>query len=559
MEPKKEIRNIKETLEFNKKKGKNCTLLIGAGCSVEAGIPVASEIVEYIKENFESDYQQVKGDKTYPKVMAQLAPGHRREVIANFVDRANINWAHIAIAQLMKEGYVDRILTTNFDPLVMKACALVGEFPAVYDFASSQEFKPDFVPEKAVFHLHGQRDGFRLLHTKKEQADLSEDLKTVFRDANLGRSWIVVGYSGDNDPVFEHLAKVTCYDFNCYWVTYKDNPPGQHVTERLCVDGKQAYLVTGYDADEFFVKLAQQLDCFPPDLVARPFTYVKELLDMFKPYYLLGEESDYDALEAVKKRVEQAILSYETEKSARAMEAAESLMAGDYQKVQELADEAKEVDEELDAILDPELDAELAESTAWSYIMEGNEFRNEAIFKRGEKAVELYQQAFDKFAQALEIKPDMHEALWAWGLTLRKQADINEGAEAENLYEEAIEKYRQALEIKPDKRNALIGWSYTHIKLSYLKTGKQAKQLLQEAKEKCIQLNQVNPGDGAYNLACASALLGESEEAQKWLEESLASGHLPPIELIESDRDLDSLSEEEWFKKFLEKVRKEAK
>ena len=85
-----------------------------------------------------------------------------------YVQAARINWGHICIAALMKEGYVDRILTVNFDPLIARACALLGEYPAVYDFAASQHFKPDFVSDKAVFHLHGQMSGFVLLNTDAE-------------------------------------------------------------------------------------------------------------------------------------------------------------------------------------------------------------------------------------------------------------------------------------------------------------------------------------------------------------------------------------------------------
>lgn len=140
--------------------------------------------------------------------MAKLAPGQRRDLIGKYIDEAKINWAHIGIAQLMKQGYVDRVLTTNFDPLVARACALVGLFPAVYDFASSQVFKAADTLEQAVFYLHGQRSGFRLLNTKKEMGSLSKALKPLFRDPGRGRTWIVVGYSGENDPVYDLLANV---------------------------------------------------------------------------------------------------------------------------------------------------------------------------------------------------------------------------------------------------------------------------------------------------------------------------------------------------------------
>jgi tetratricopeptide (TPR) repeat protein len=577
-----------------------CTLFIGAGCSVTAGIPVASEIVEYVGKRYKAAYRRAGEDKSYPSVMAELAPGYRRRVIAHFVDNAKINWAHIAIAQLIKEGYVDRVLTTNFDPLVMRACALVGEFPAVYDFASSQEFKPGFIPVKAVFHLHGQRDGFRLLNTDQELQALANHLPPVLQEARQERSLVVVGYSG-NDPVFKHLANVPCYDYNLYWVTYREHPPGQHVTEQLCVDGKQAFLVTGYDADDFFVTLAQRLGCFPPDLVRRPFTHVMELLEMLTPYRLPGQEAEIDAAEPTRKQVTRAIQRYEegqepeeekaqpevAEKSARAMEAAEGLMAGDYQKVQELVPEEEEVDEEL------------TESVALSYFSEGNDFKDQAGTKSGKEADDLYEQAYEKYAQALEIKEDMYDALnnWGWGLlnqaesksgeetkklieqaiekfvealdikpdyhhalnnwgaALSDQAKVKPMEQADQLYKQAIEKYRQVLNIKPDHYEALNNWGIALMYLSDNKTDKQAKKLLQEARKKCLQANEILPGFGAYNLACISALLGETEEAEKWLEESWETGYLPSIDYIKKDKDLTSLKKEEWFKQFLEKVK----
>ena len=50
--------------------------------------------------------------------MAALERGARRDLIGGYIDKAKINWAHLALAQLIHGGYVDRVLTTNFDPLI---------------------------------------------------------------------------------------------------------------------------------------------------------------------------------------------------------------------------------------------------------------------------------------------------------------------------------------------------------------------------------------------------------------------------------------------------------
>src|SRR5882672_4455261 len=131
------INEIRETLQNARSRRRGCTLLIGAGCSFKAGIPTASGFVDIIRDEYKDAYQRAP-EKTYPKCMGELLLSERRDLIARYVDQAKINWAHLCIALLMQEGYVDRVLTTNFDLLVVRACAVLGVFPAVYDFATSQ-------------------------------------------------------------------------------------------------------------------------------------------------------------------------------------------------------------------------------------------------------------------------------------------------------------------------------------------------------------------------------------------------------------------------------------
>jgi hypothetical protein len=193
---------------------RGCSLLIGAGCSATAGVETAAGFVKLIEQRFKGAHERA-AEKTYPKCMAELSRGQQRDLIIEQVWQAKINWAHMAIAQLIRKGYVDRVLTTNFDLLVLRACAMLGEFPAVYDFAISQLFRPGELPERAIFHLHGQSTGFVLMNTDDEVKTHSQRLGPLFQDAGQARPWIVVGYSGDNDPVFNHLAAVERFAISC--------------------------------------------------------------------------------------------------------------------------------------------------------------------------------------------------------------------------------------------------------------------------------------------------------------------------------------------------------
>jgi tetratricopeptide (TPR) repeat protein len=483
------IDDVVETLRKAKDRDQKCTLLIGAGCSVKAGIPTAAGFVEIIRDEFPNAYNRAT-KKTYPSCMSELAVGERRELIARYVDAAKLNWAHIAIAQLMKCGYIDRVLTTNFDLLVVRACALLGEFPAIYDFAASQLFQAADIPDQAVFYLHGQRTGFVLMNTEEESARHSKLLKPVFDDAGRGRVWLVVGYSGDNDPVFDHLAHVPRFDWNLYWVGYKDTPPAAHVREKLLIAGKYAFYVQGFDADDFFVTVAQRLKIFPPGLFATPFTHLKALLETVTPYTLPGESSTIDVTDGARSLIQVAIDRHEApgEIASITTQTKKLLLEGKY--------------DEAIAIQRPGIakTPELKNTIAWAYVAQGNALTKEARTKTGEEADKLYTLAGEKYAAAVAIKPDRHEALYNWGIVLDDHARTKTGEEADKLYTLAGEKYAAALAIKPDSQDALNNWALILVRQARTKTGEEADKLYTLATEKYAAALAIKPdNDALYN------------------------------------------------------------
>jgi hypothetical protein len=82
---------------------RRCSVLLGAGCSISAGIPSASDIVRQIKVKFPAAYARAVSDD-YPDCMAALERGVRRDLIGDYIDKAKINWAHVALAQLIAGG-----------------------------------------------------------------------------------------------------------------------------------------------------------------------------------------------------------------------------------------------------------------------------------------------------------------------------------------------------------------------------------------------------------------------------------------------------------------------
>jgi hypothetical protein len=295
----------------NKRVPVRTVLLAGAGCSYQAGIPLARGFVDDIKARFPQEYERAT-KKTYSICMGELSASDRHDLISEYIDKAKISWAHISIAQLMRAGYVDRVLTTNFDPLVTRACALLNFYPAVYDMAVVRRgFVADYVRDHAVFHLHGQRDGFVQLHRNDEVDALAEAIEPLFDDTARNRCWVVIGYSGDNDPVFRALADRPDFPNRLFWVGFRDEQPSAAVKAALLDAGKAVHWISGYDPDTFLLQLASRLGCFPPGFFAKPFTHLLECFGSLAGFRLPGQDQDLDWAARARGWIEKAIETFE--------------------------------------------------------------------------------------------------------------------------------------------------------------------------------------------------------------------------------------------------------
>jgi Tfp pilus assembly protein PilF len=275
--------------------------------------------------------------------------------------------------------------------------------------------------------------------------------------------WIVAGYSGENDPVFEHLAKTERYDNGLYWICYKDNPPKAHVQEKLLVDGKDCFCVQGFDADDFFVALAQGLGFFPPDFVRTPFTHLENLLQPVLPYSLPGNNS---SLEAIPKKFLRDAIEKIEKPGALVLRAWDLLLTGNFNAVIEMEKEL--------ATASPD---DLGDAISWAYVSAGNELVSKAQTQNGEEATPFWKLANEKYDTALKIKPDHPVALHNWGLSLYYQACTKNGPQADRLCALANKKYEAALKIKPDFHEALYNWGLSLDDQARRRSGDEADRL----------------------------------------------------------------------------------
>ena len=59
----------------------------------------------------------------YGACMGVLTASERKDILKPHLDKAKVNWANIALASLLSRGFLDRVLTINFDQVLARGVA----------------------------------------------------------------------------------------------------------------------------------------------------------------------------------------------------------------------------------------------------------------------------------------------------------------------------------------------------------------------------------------------------------------------------------------------------
>ncbi|MFX1451156.1 MAG: hypothetical protein ACFFCM_09965 [Promethearchaeota archaeon] len=546
------IKTIAEQIKWAKEEGYYTSVLIGAGVSVSAGIPACEQLMKIIKKQFPHTANYAT-KHNYCEYMSLLTPLQRRELIGSFIDKAKINVAHLYLGSLVKKGYVHRIFTVNFDPLIIRSLALFNLYPAIYDFAASQEYVPGVAAQMSVFYLHGQRDGFVLFHTEDEVKQHTNKLKNVFNDVR-NSCWLVIGYSGEQDPVFERLAETTVFNNKLFWIGYRNEEPKPHVLKSILTPlNKYGYYVNGFTADTFFLQLARELNLENPEIISTPFSHLKEAINSIKEFTI--DEKLVDLTKETKKWVDAAISFFEKGKDIQKIEVVKKkqlkedeiirkikniFVYGRYNQLYDIADEilssgSKEAKEYLSLTLNN-----------W-----GSVFSELGEKKFNEERERYFKLAIKKYKQALDVTPYFYQAFVNWGETLSKLAKMKSGEEADNIFNQAIEKFENAIKFKPDNYQILTKWGIAVKNFAKTKSGEEAQHLLDNALSIFEKVENKYKGLGNYNIACVYSIKGEKQKALEWLEKSLKMKSTPSNFYILKDSDFENIRNTEDFKKLI--------
>jgi tetratricopeptide (TPR) repeat protein len=179
------------------------------------------------------------------------------------------------------------------------------------------------------------------------------------------------------------------------------------------------------------------------------------------------------------------------------------------------------------------------------------------VLPNTERSAKL-DEACEKFSAAIRIKPDMSEAYFHWGTALILWAEALPENERPAKLNEARKKFSEAVRINPDKHDAYNNWGSTllHLYWTLPPDSSERFSLLKEARLVLGRAEEIQRGAASYNLACVAALLNDHEEARKWLliAQEFGIDAVKDCESLKNDRDLNNLRGLDWFEVFVSKT-----
>ncbi len=256
-------------------------LLLGSGLSTAAGIPTGWQITLDLIRRFailqgeeeEQDWekwhlQKVGKPADYSTLIGELglSQTERRSILHSYIEPSpedNDNSlreptkAHLAIADLVRRGFIRLIVTTNFDRLLERALVSKGVEPTVVSSPDALAGAEPYTHSNCyVVKLHGDYKDSRIRNTEHELSgyptEFNDLLDRIFDEHGL----IVVGWSGEWDIALRAaFLRMQNRRYPTYWMARGDVGEGA----RNLIDHRRAELINIANADQAFAQLNEQV------------------------------------------------------------------------------------------------------------------------------------------------------------------------------------------------------------------------------------------------------------------------------------------------------------
>ncbi len=510
--------------------GKRCddarfAVFLGAGASFQAQIKTAGQMMTEFQSNIlKRDCPEItdkkkqkqwlkntileKGDgNEYSKLFEAFERTRtgRQKYISKLIKDKIPTFGYAMLASMIARGFINTILTTNFDDLMFIACnKFTGVRPVIYAYgimATEMKFSS---PHSKILKMHGDYLYSALANTEKEMSLYNQDpnMKAQVAHALNEYELIVFGYSGNDDSVMDILENYPSGK-EIYWCHWSKELPSLRALEMLHAKDGTLVAIEGFD------------------------------------------DAMYDIYKIVDFELDEVLASYEERRN----------------EIRRFIDIFREkypntiIEESIQEIKEPEYQPKDEPYTWFEYFEEAhhaskNGYKNlaEKYYRKGIELNPTYATGYFNFGAFLaKDESNLKEAEENYRKAIElepKDASIynnlgNLLAKDENRLKEAEEIYRKSIKLNPS-----YAFAYNNLG-ALLSKDKSRYSEAEKNYHKAIELKP-NYADTYYNLACLNSLSGNRNEALEYLTQAI-SIDTKFKSIAKKDSDFDSIRDDERF------------
>jgi tetratricopeptide (TPR) repeat protein len=265
-------------------------LFLGAGASWSSGIPLASDMIREWRQTAHKEQadnepfddwcgRQIwfKKPTEYSDLFELLYTDQRarQKYIESKVELGFPGWGYLYLGNIVRNGWLNLIFTTNFDDLVNEALTSYYSYNAVVCAADSEVETINLSTARAkVIKLHGDYLFKSLKNTTAELQRLTENMDHKFGEFARQCSLVVLGYSGADQSIMSLLAKLLndpgAFPRDIYWGVHDPKSPLAAPLADLVTKHPKLKLFHCEDFDLFMAGLHQRLKLPTPSVVTEP-------------------------------------------------------------------------------------------------------------------------------------------------------------------------------------------------------------------------------------------------------------------------------------------------
>jgi tetratricopeptide (TPR) repeat protein len=227
------------------------------------------------------------------------SPRERQRFIESLIDGCAPSGAYIILSMLIEKGYLNNILTTNFDDFINDTLLYyTSTRPRFYADDELSQYISVYSHKPNIIKLHGDYRYANIKNTNEETFKLTESMEDKLRELLQNLDLIIIGYNGSDFSIMNVLQQVKTADCELLWCAQDENNVHWRVAN-LINNTDNSWFIKIKEFDDIIKDFYLELIKTPPDLIEKAKIRQEEISRYIKEYNKdLQEKADTPAEKA---------------------------------------------------------------------------------------------------------------------------------------------------------------------------------------------------------------------------------------------------------------------